>query len=435
MSEFFAPPPQEDREEFEEAILNASDQTAIDKIIKNKAHDILTEFSAQEILKELNIERQQEVKDRIEDIINPSIKFEIEFDSNKPYITINELKTDIPDLDKRELIYLILTKINEELSNFPEKIQSIERAAKYLKDGEAKTKLLTLQNELVLLKQQLEYRLNNKIELEGVSIEEAVSQYRKYKAKFEKLSENSLEREDIEEILEIYTAYIKEEFEKTPEKYAQGLAKAIPLDIETFISLFQFTDLEQDTKYHQRNITETRPEIISNLVKTPGIVATISLPPDSIGTRNADVIAFTLKAEVEKILSPFEIEQALNIFLSKLHQAVNEKEEVDNIDKSDIVFYGKGKTYDTPIDNIEQNTKLEDIFNFHFIKIQKRTSEFTPIDSIARATARPTTNWNDPNNIAEISNTYFNTKDNITSPLNETLFQLSAQNALGIKLG
>jgi hypothetical protein len=59
MSEFYRPTQEEpdDKEAFEHELAEAPNQAEVDKLIRNKAHDILTEISAKEILSELSKER------------------------------------------------------------------------------------------------------------------------------------------------------------------------------------------------------------------------------------------------------------------------------------------------------------------------------------------------------------------------------------------
>lgn len=364
--------------------------------------------------------------------LNPEL---IGYISSVIYEKINTLSLKSSEYENTQLLETIFSKINKVVERITINVNIIQESLEFDKNPIFKTyiaSLLSCENELLLLQEQLQYRLNREISIENISIENAVEQYRLYRSKLERIGKWSKEREDINSILEMYKNYFETRFENRKEKYSQGFAESTSPDINTLVSLFAFTDIESNERFHQNNIRSSKPEIISNLVKTPGVFAVISIPPDSIGSKNSDIVALTLKSDKDLPISPLEIDRGLNILLSKLHTSAQANQDVDI---SDIMFYGKeGKIYETPEASQEQDTSLEDIFNFHFIRVSNRTNNFISTPNKVLALARHTEVWNNPAKIAQLSNVYFNNDKKEYCPLNPILFQLSVQQALGLPL-
>ncbi|MEY3470886.1 MAG: hypothetical protein RLZZ223_236 [Candidatus Parcubacteria bacterium] len=446
MSEFYRPIQEEpeDKEEFEHQLADASNQTEVDRLIKDKAHDILTEISAKKILEDLKVEIQEDLRYRVEKAINPSINVDIKFDSNDAYIAINELREDIPDLDTTELIHILLNRVNEEISTIPEKLNIIEKSARLMKNSESiKTQLLNLQNELTMLKQQLESQLDNSLELEGTPIQNALDQYRRFRSKLESLPEDSLERDDIERVLAIYAEYIKQGFEQSPEKYSIGTSQPLSFDVEQIIDEFiEPNDLTNEQKYHQRDIAESRQNITKKLSETPGVVAVIPIPEGTQGSKIFDIIAITLKPDNN--LSTDEINIALKLLYAQIQDSANSKQDLieDNrLDLGNIEIYTNGKPLsDYRVDSqFDSEFNPSQIFQIHRIKVAKRSTDFKYKDEYTEhsmAMARPSHNLEDNNNIPTLSNSYTTQEEtHLTyTPFNQAMFQLSAQRALGLDL-
>lgn len=444
MSEFYRPPQlPEDKEEFEHQLADSSSQAEADRLIEDKAHDILTEISAQEILSELNIERQQALRERVGPKIEQAISLEIEsnFDSSNPYNILNELSTGDLVLDKQEIITIILDKINIKLSEINRAIGAIisNRSVNMREtnqNNDLVNLLSTIQNEFTMLKQQLESQLDNSLDLEGTPIQDALDQYRRFRSKLKSLPEDSLERADIERVLAVYAKYIKQEFEQNPEKYAIGKSWPVDVDIDKIVKDF----IEQGSR--QNDIAETRQNITTELSKTPGVLGVIPMAGGTKGSKTFDIIAITLKPDIT--LSPKEINTALKLLYSQIKTSANSKKaeiKANILDPNNIEIYSNGQ----PLADFTEDNKPESelnptqIFQLHSIKVAKRSTDFKYKEEYtdhAMAMARPSHNLDDNNNIPTLSDSYtIQGEYGLTyTPFNQAMFQLSAQKALGLDL-
>lgn len=452
MSEFYRPPQlPEDKEKFEHQLANASSQAEADRLIEDKAHDILTEISAQEILSELNIERQQALRERVGPKIEQAISLEIEsnFDSSNPYNILNELSTGDLVLDKQEIITIILDKINIKLSEINRAIGAIiSNRSVNMRETNQNSDLVnllsTLQNELKMLRQQLESQLDNGLDLEGTPIQDALDQYRRFRSKLKSLPEDSLERVDIERALAIYAKYIKQEFEQSPEKYSIGTSQPLRIDIGEIVDEFiEPNDLTNEHKSHQRDIAVVRQNITQELSQTPGVLGVIPMAGETQGSKTFNIIAITLKPDNNN-LSPEEINIALKLLYSQIQNSANAKKaerEANILDPNNIEIYSNGKPLaDFTGDNQpDSELNLAQIFQLHRIKVAKRSTDFKykkEYADHAMAMARPSHNLDDNNNIPTLTNSYTTQEGThlILAPFNQAMFQLSAQQALGLDL-
>jgi hypothetical protein len=444
MSEFYRPTQEEpdDKEAFEHELAEAPNQAEVDKLIRNKAHDILTEISAKEILSELSEERKEELESKIEEAINPQITVKFEFNSNDSYLAIDKLEHDLPDLEEAELLSIMLARIDEEISTVPNKLKAIEENAKFIKNSDdIKIALVNLQNELTMLRQQLEYKLNSQLELEGVSIQDALNQYRRFKFKLEKLPEDSLEREDIERVLKLYADYIKDQFEQSPEKYALGKSQALGIDIKEIVNEFiESNDLTSEQKFHQGDITEARQNITTELSQTPGIVGVIPMPGETQGSKVFDIIAITLKPD--NLLPPDEVNKAMKLLYYQIQTFAKSQTyliEDNKLDLNNIEIYTNGKILGEYEVDTQSDLDLSKIFQLHRIKIAKRSTDFKYKEEYTdhyMAMSRPAQSLDDNSSIPTLTYSYTTQEDTrlVSTPFNKAMFQLSVQQALGLPL-
>lgn len=446
MSEFYRSTQEEpgDKEEFQHELADTPSKYEVNRLIKNKAKDILAELSAQEILSELNKERQEELKARVEGVINPSIEFDIQFDSSDSYVAINKLKNDIPDLDTTELIHILLTRVNDEILTIPDKLKAMEEAAKFIKNSEVvKTKLLNLQNELTMLGQQLESKLDNGLDLEGTPIQDALDQYRRFESKLESLPDDSLERDDIERVLAISAEYIKKEFEQSPERYAMGKSHPVDININKIVGNFlEPNDLTREQRQRQGDIAEARQNITQELSQTPGIVGVIPIPEGTQGSKIFDIIAITLKPD--NTLSPDEINIALKFLYFQIQDSAKSRQDLieDNrLDLGNIEIYTNGKPLADFTGDNQPDSELNpsQIFQLHRVKFAKRSTDFKykkEYTDHALAMTRPSQSLEDNNNIPTLTYSYTTQEGThlTLAPFNQAMFQLSAKEALGLDL-
>jgi hypothetical protein len=433
MSEFYRPTQEkpEDKEAFEHELAEAASRAEVGRLIKNKA---------QEILSGLHKESQEELEFKIEEAINPQIKVQFEFNSNDSYLVIDKLKHDLPDLEETELLSIMLARIDEEISTIPNKLKVIEESAKFMKNSDdIKITLVNLQNELIMLRQQLEYKLNSQLELEGVSIQDALDQYRRFKSKLEGLSEDSPEQDDIRRVLNIYAEYIKHEFEQSPEKYAIGKSYPVGVDINKIVDYFvEPNDLTREQRQKQGDITEARQNITKELSQTPGVLGVIPMAGETEGSKNFDIIAITLKPNTN--LSPEEINIALKFLYFQIQDSAKLRQDLieDNrLDLGNIEIYTNGKPLADFTEHNQPDSELDpsQIFQLHPIKVAKRYSDVQynePYVEKSMAIARPSRDLSDYGNIPTLTDSY-NSKDSKVK-FNQARFQLSAQRALDLYL-
>lgn len=301
---------------------------------------------------------------------------------------------------------------------------------------EARNKCLKLQLEYSMLKQQLESQLDNDLKLEGTPIQDALDQYRRFKSKLEGLSEDSPEQEDIKRVLNIYAEYIKQEFEQSPEKYSIGKSWPVDVDIEEIVKDF----IEQGSR--QNDIAETRKNITTELSKTPGVLGVIPMAGGTKGSKTFDIIAITLKPDIT--LSPKEINTALKLLYSQIQNSANAKKaeiEANILDTNNIEIYSNGKPLADFTGDNQPDSELNpaQIFQLHTIKVAKRSTDFKykkEYADNAMAMARPSHNLDDNNNIPTLTNSYTTQEGThlAASQFNQAIFQLSAQQALGLDL-
>lgn len=443
MSELYKPSQEkpEDKEEFERQLANTSSKAKFDRLIKDKAHDILEDLKS-----ERQVELQNRVEPEIEQAISPRLKSN--FDSSNSYTILNELSTGDLALDKQEIITIILDKINIKLSEINRGIEAIISSRNFNmretnKNNDLVNLLSTIQNELTMLKQQLESQLDNGLDLEGTPIQDALDQYRRFESKLESLPDDSLERADIERVLAIYSEYIKQEFEQSPEKYSIGKSQPLSVDIDKIVDEFiEPNDLTPEYKSHQNNITETRRNITIELSQTPGVLGVIPMAGETKGSKTFDIIAITLKPNIT--LSPEEINTALKLLYSQIKTSANSKKaeiEANILDHNNIEIYTNGKPLADFTGDNQPNSELNpsQIFQLHRVKVAKRSTDFKHKKEYAdhaMAMARPAQDLDDNNNIPTLTNSYTTHEGThlILAPFNRAIFQLSAQQALGLDL-
>ena len=442
MYEFYRPSQEEpeDKEEFEHALADASSEDEVNRLVKEKA---------KKVLRDLNVERQVELQNRVEPKIEQAISLRLEsnFNSSNPYTILNELSTGDLALDRQEIITIILDKINIKLSETNRGIEAMSSNRSVNMKGinqnnDLVNLLSTLQNELTMLRQQLESQLDSGLDLEGTPIQDALDQYRRFRSKLEGLSENSLEREDIERVLTIYAEYIKQEFEQSPEKYSIGKSQPLSVDIDKIVDEFiEPNDLTTEHKSHQNNIAETRQNITQELSKTPGVLGVIPMAGETEGSKNFDIIAIILKPDIT--LSPEEINTALKLLYSQIQTSANSKKaeiKANILDPNNIEIYTNGK----PIADFTGDNKPESelnpsqIFQLHRVKVAKRSTDFKYKEEYTdhvMAMARPSQSLEDNNNIPTLTNSYTTQEGTylVSTQFNPAMFQLSAQQALGLE--
>ena len=405
--------------EFQDSLLNETNPDVINNLIETKAQQILVELH----------EGNEIGENQVDPILNQYIPLEFDCDKLNPENILNISEVVYSQIINYEslssedyapnTIRHTLNRINQALPKINENIHILddsERLSSNPKVLAYKSRFLDYQRELLLLKEQLEYKLENNPFLQGNSIEESLDKFRLYKSKLNQLPENSAEKNDIEDIMSIYKNHISEQFKQSPEQYGIGKSQSLNLDIERIVN--QFIEVKQ---YHQPDIADARQTIITELSQTPGVVGVIPLPEGTQGTQNFDIIAITLKSNN---VSPDKIDKALKLLYSQIQTSAQKRDEVSQniLDVNNIELYTNGK-------DIE----------LHRIKVAKRSTDFKyhqEYNPHNQAMSRYSQNWDNRNNIPTLTDSYCYSErgDLITTPFNKSLFQLSAQQVLGLPL-
>lgn len=442
MYEFYKPSQEEpeDKEEFEHALADAPSKDEANRLVKEKA---------KKVLRDLNVERQVELQNRVEPKIEQAISLRLEsnFNSSNPYTILNELSTGDLDLDRQEIITIILDKINIKLSETNRGIEAMSSNRSVNMKGinqnnDLVNLLSTLQNELTMLRQQLESQLDSGLDLEGTPIQDALNQYRSFRTKLESLPEDSLERDDIERVLAIYSEYIKKEFEQSPERYSTGKSWPVDVDIEKIVNNFiEPNNLTKDQIGRQNSIADTRQNITTELSKTPGVLGVIPMAGETEGSKNFDIIAITLKPDIT--LSPEEIDTALKLLYSQIQDSANSRQDLieDNrLDNNNIEMYVNGSLLldMTKAEQLDLRLNTAQIFQLHRVKVAKKSTDFKYKEEYtdhAMAMTRPPQSLEDNNNIPTLTNSYTPQEGTylVSTQFNPAMFQLSAQQALGLE--
>lgn len=444
MSEFYIPTQEpEDKEEFERQLADASGEDEVNELVEEKA---------KQVLRDLNVERQVELQNRVEPEIEQAISLRLEsnFNSSNPYTILNELSTGDLALDKQEIITIILDKINIKLSEINRGIEAMSSSKsatmRNANHGSDVVDILsTLQNELTMLRQQLESKLDNGLDLEGTPIQDALDQYRRFESKLESLPDDSLERDDIERVLAISAEYIKKEFEQSPERYAMGKSHPVDIDINKIVGNFlEPNDLTREQRQRQGDIAEARQNITQELSQTPGIVGVIPIPEGTQGSKIFDIIAITLKPD--NTLSPDEINIALKLLYSQIQSSANSSDNLalinaNRLDPNTIEIYTNGQPLADFTGDNQPDSELNpsQIFQLHRVKFAKRSTDFKykkEYTDHALAMTRPSQSLEDNNNIPTLTYSYTTQEGThlTLAPFNQAMFQLSAKEALGLDL-
>lgn len=290
-----------------------------------------------------------------------------------------------------------------------------------------------------MLRQQLESKLDNGLDLEGTPIQDALDQYRRFESKLESLPDDSLERDDIERVLAISAEYIKKEFEQSPERYAMGKSHPVDININKIVGNFvEPNDLTREQRQRQGDIAEARQNITQELSQTPGIVGVIPIPEGTQGSKFFDIIAITLRPNTN--LSPEEINIALKFLYFQIQDSAKSRQDLieDNrLDLGNIEIYTNGKPLADFTEHNQPDSELDpsQIFQLHPIKVAKRYSDVQynePYVEKSMAIARPSRDLSDYINIPTLTDSY-NSKDGKVK-FNQAMFQLSAKEALGLDL-
>ncbi len=290
------------------------------------------------------------------------------------------------------------------------------------------------QNELLLLREQLNYKVENHLFLEESSIEEALGKFRLYKSKLLQLPKNSPQFNDTKNVMSIYEQYIKEQFKQSPEKYGLGKSKAFDIDINSILHQFIDTELTKDESFRQKDITENKNNIITELRQTPGIVGVIPMAEGTIGSKNADIMAITLKKE----LSPDEINNALQILYAQIQKSARSRD-INTLDFDNIDLYNQNGRITLSETQSDSTITLSELFQVHLIKVAKRSTDLKYDHTYQphnQAMAKFSQDWNNPNNISSLSDSFYEKKDDkiAKKDFNRDLFQLSVQDVLNLPL-
>jgi hypothetical protein len=425
--------------EFQKSLLNETDPDVIDNLIETKAQQILVELH----------EGNEIGENQVDAILNQYIPLEFHGDNLNPenipnisevvYSQIINHESLSSEDDAPNTVRHTLNRINQVLPKINENIHILDVSESLLRNPKVlayKNRLLDYQRELLLLKEQLEYKLENHLFLQDTLIQNALDQYRLYKAKLERLPTDSEERPDIENILSIYESHIKEQYKQSPEKYGLGKSKAFDIDINKLIEQFMEASPTRDESYRQRNITETRQSILTELRQTPGVVGVIPIPEGTAGSKSADIIAITLKSPDN--ISPDEINNGLKLLYSQIQRSAN-LIDFNSLDSDNIDLY-TAKDEISLAEHQQNSTRdLSSLFQLHLIKIAKRSTDFkydTNYSPETQATAKFSRDWDNPNNISVLTDSYYTNLDgkSTKSELNRALLQLSIQDILGIPL-
>ena len=424
--------------EFQDSLLNETNPDVINNLIETKAQQILVELH----------EGNEIGENQVDPILNQYIPLEFDGDKLNPENILNISEVVYSQIINYEslssedyapnTIRHTLNRINQALPKINENIHILddsERLSSNPKVLAYKSRFLDYQRELLLLKEQLEYKLENNPFLQGNSIEESLDKFRLYKSKLNQLPENSAEKNDIEDIMSIYKNHISEQFKQSPEQYGIGKSQSLNLDIERIVN--QFIEVKQ---YHQPDIADARQTIITELSQTPGVVGVIPLPEGTQGTQNFDIIAITLKSNN---VSPDKIDKALKLLYSQIQTSAQKRDEVSQniLDVNNIELYTNGKDIEEKLIESQSDTELDlyQIFQLHRIKVAKRSTDFKyhqEYNPHNQAMSRYSQNWDNRNNIPTLTDSYCYSErgDLITTPFNKSLFQLSAQQVLGLPL-
>jgi|GEM_PF-970332 len=380
------------------------------------------------------------IESEIQEALSPDIRLDIVFNTNNIYLTLERQKQQYPDLENSALITEVLKDIDEKIVENKKNITTIESVNDLIKNfEEAKAKLSKLQLKYSMLRQQLEAQLDNGLELEGTPIQDALDQYRRFRTKLEGLSEDSLEREDIRQVLNIYAEYIKKEFEQSPEKYAIGKSYPVSVDINKIVGNFvEPNDLTREQLQRQGDIAEARQNITKELSQTPGVLGVIPIAGETEGSKFFDIIAITLRPNTN--LSPEEINIALKFLYFQIQDSAKSRQDLieDNrLDLGNIEIYTNGKPLADFTEHNQPDSELDpsQIFQLHPIKVAKRYSDVQynePYVEKSMAIARPSRDLSDYINIPTLTDSY-NSKDGKVK-FNQAMFQLSAQRALDLYL-
>jgi plasmid maintenance system antidote protein VapI len=386
------------------------------------------------------IELPPDIESDIREALSPDTKLDIVFDHSSIYLTLERLREQYSNIENSALIAEVLKDIDEKIVENNKNITTIENAKNLIKNfDEAKAKLLTLQLEYSMLRQQLESQLDNGLELKGTPIQDALDQYRRFKSKLEGLSEDSPEQEDIRRVLNIYSKYIKKEFEQSSERYAIGNSHPVDIDIEKIVDNFvEPNNLTREQMRRQNDIAEARQNITAELSKTPGVLGVIPMTIETEGSKNFDIIAITLKPDTN--LSPEEINTALKLLYSQIQDSAKSRQDLieDNrLDTNNIEMYVNGSLLldMTETEQLDLRLNPAQIFQLHPIKVAKRYSDVQYDEAYSKqsmAQARPSRSLGDYSNIPTLTNSY-NSKDGKVQ-FNQAMFQLSAQRALNLYL-
>jgi hypothetical protein len=297
MSEFYRPPQEipEDKGEFEKQIANAPDENTVDQLVEQKAHEILAEFN-NELKPELELEEKT-----FDEILDKYIPLDFRGDNLNPEYIPNISSTiysEILSTENNNLVEFTLNRINTVLPEINKSLAILDNSD--LNNNtiitEYKNRLLNYKREILILKEQLEYRLHNEIFLTDINIEDALTKYRLYNEKLTNLQGTTDEPTDIENIMSLYADHIKEQFKQTSENYgSKTKSKALKLNIEELVNQFIETELTREESLHQIFVHDSKNTILQELRQVPGVVGIIPLAEGTIGSKNADIIAITLK--------------------------------------------------------------------------------------------------------------------------------------------
>ncbi|MEX0598732.1 MAG: hypothetical protein WD512_19770, partial [Candidatus Paceibacterota bacterium] len=346
-------------------------------------------------------------------------------------------------------------RIQKQISNFESKIEEIQ----------ADRQMYDMFQELNL------YHIEGVLKLEDRPIEDLLESYRSYKTFFSSIDStvDTPVIKDIETIVSVYTQKIIELLEKTgvEQKYGLGRAVGRPVDVD-FLEHLNMPDTKNPefTTYRKRlkakqqgnsrlltdgqktNLqddfkgSESERKVNEELIKVPGVLATIDIPKFSIGdTRHkADTIVITLNSELRDSITGQEVQLAMYHLIEEYtssllghiikyadHSLISPKDSI----LGDIIRVNK----DIHLDDIApelrgQNINLSDILQMHKIQIKTQSTE------MARALQDYTNSKNaiDPDKVGFLAREYHQPGDPQAEEFNKIHFQIAAQKVLGLPI-
>lgn len=473
-------------EEFEEKLINETDLDKLDQLIEIKAQEILAELKEESQQggdeQETAIESDTKIPDsnRIDfseqNIAQYSTKELIELietlmhnDANAEDIThLNQIHQNLETLIKQsdEKILILQTLIN----SYKEHNTSARERAEITKLEHKIDSLRTIQDTYQSLATLTEYIPGEKLDLENTSLEELVKHYRTYQIFIHDLGFDQSHPAFIhlKEIQNQYQAEISHiiESELVYEEYGLGKAEAKPLSIDMLDSLLIPDTEDPHFKLYltrllaQRNkTTQALPEgqdtlikddekgkasedfVTTELVKTPGVLATIDIPKFSVGdTRyKADTIAITLNPEIRDSVDYKDIQLAIYQLIQKFELVINDYKttygEESLIDPNDILIGDIIKiSRDIKLDDIDtgnsENIALDALLQMHRIQIKTQSTAMTS----ALEDYKRSRNAVSPEKVGFLAKEYTPTGNSQPQAFNQTHFQIAAQHILDLPI-